>query len=83
MGPQHMGMRRFTRLTNAFSKKLEHHMHAISFYFMVYNFVRVHSSVRCSPAMAAGLTDTLWTMEDIVLMADTMRDEVVTDVQAD
>lgn len=67
-----MGMRRFTRLTNAFSKKLENHMHAVSFYFMVYNFVKVHSSVRCSPAMAAGVTDTLWTMEDIVNMADTM-----------
>lgn len=78
-----MGMRRFTRLTNAFSKKLENHMHAISFYFMVYNFVKVHSSVRCSPAMAAGVTDTLWTIEDIVMMADTMRDEVVTSTQAD
>lgn len=46
-------------------------MHAISFYFMVYNFVKVHSSVRCSPAMAAGVTDTLWSIEDIVMMADT------------
>lgn len=78
-----MGMRRFTRLTNAFSKKLENHMHAVSFYFMVYNFVKVHASVRCSPAMSAGVTDMLWTMEDIVLMADTMGDEVVTDAQAD
>jgi hypothetical protein len=72
-----MGMRRFTRLTNAFSKKIENHMHAISFYFMVYNFVKVHSSVRCSPAMAAGVTGTLWTIEDIVMMADTMGNEVV------
>lgn len=78
-----MGMRRFTRLTNAFSKKLENHMHAISFYFMVYNFVKVHSSVRCSPAIAAGITDTLWSIEAIVMMADTMRDEVVTDSAAD
>lgn len=70
-----MGMRRFTRLTNAFSKKIENHMHAISFYFMVYNFVKVHSSVRCSPAMAAGVTDTLWSIEDIVMMADTMGEQ--------
>lgn len=66
-----MGMRRFTRLTNGFSKKIENHMHAVSFYFMVYNFVKVHSSVKCSPAMAAGITDTLWSMRDIVMMADT------------
>jgi IS1 family transposase len=68
-----MGMRRFTRLTNAFSKKIENHMHAISFYFMVYNFVKIHSTVRCSPAMAAGVTDTLWSIEDIVMMADTVQ----------
>jgi hypothetical protein len=66
-------MRRFTRLTNAFSKKLENHMHAVSFYFMVYNFVRIHSSVKCSPAMAAGVTTTLWDMRDIVMMADTIE----------
>jgi hypothetical protein len=51
-----MNMRRFTRLTNAFSKKIENHMHAISFHFMVYNFVKIHSSIKCSPAMAAGVT---------------------------
>lgn len=67
-----MGSRRFTRLANAFSKKFENHMHAVSFYFMVYNFVKVHSSERCSPAMAAGVTNTLWSIEDIVMMADTM-----------
>jgi IS1 family transposase len=66
-----MGMRRFTRLTNSFSKKLENHMHAVSFYFMVYNFVKIHSSIRTTPAMEAGVTDFLWSMEDIVLMADT------------
>lgn len=66
-----MGMRRFTRLTNAFSKKLENHMHAVSFYFMVYNFVKIHSSIKTTPAMEAGVTDFLWSMEDIVLMADT------------
>ena len=67
-----MNMHRFTRLTNAFSKKIENHMHAISFYFMVYNFVKIHSSVKCSLAMAAGVTDTLWSIEDIVMMTDTM-----------
>jgi hypothetical protein len=66
-----MGMRRFTRLTNAFSKKLENHMHAVSFYFMVYNFVKIHSSIKTTPAMEAGVTDFLWSMEDIVLMSET------------
>src|SRR6185369_4110636 len=68
-----MGMRRFTRLTNAFSRKLENHMHAVSFYFMVYNFVKIHSSIKTTPAMEAGVTDFLWSMEDIVLMAETAR----------
>jgi IS1 family transposase len=66
-----MGMRRFTRLTNAFSRKLENHMHAVSFYFMVYNFVKIHSSIKTTPAMEAGVTDFLWSMDDIVLMAET------------
>jgi hypothetical protein len=66
-----MGSRRFTRLTNAFSKKFENHMHAVSFYFMVYNFVKVHGTVKTTPAIAAGVTDFRWTMEDIVTMADT------------
>jgi IS1 family transposase len=66
-----MGMRRFTRLTNAFSRKLENHMHAVSFYFMVYNFVKIHSSIKTTPAMEAGVTDFLWSMEDIVLMSET------------
>lgn len=66
-----MGMRRFTRLTNSFSKKLENHMHAVSFYFMVYNFVKIHSSIKTTPAMEAGVTDFLWSMEDVVLMAET------------
>jgi IS1 family transposase len=68
-----MGMRRFTRLTNAFSKKFENHMHAVSFFFMVYNFVKVHGTVKTTPAIAAGVADVQWTMEDIVTMADTMR----------
>lgn len=70
-----MGMRRFTRLTNAFSKKIENHMHAISFYFMVYNFVKKHGTTKKTPAMAAGVSSFQWTMEDIVLMADTVTFE--------
>ena len=69
-----MGSRRFTRLTNAFSKKFENHMHAVSFYFMVYNFVKVHGTVKTTPAIAAGVASDRWSMEDIVTMADTMRD---------
>lgn len=65
-----MQMRRFTRLTNAFSKKLENHYHALSLYFTFYNFVRTHKAHRLSPAMAAGLTDRLWSMEDIVRLID-------------
>jgi IS1 family transposase len=65
-----MGMRRFTRLTNAFSKKLENHVLAISLYFMHYNFVRPHKTLANpyprTPAMAAGLTNRIWTFEDIV-----------------
>jgi len=60
-----MQNRRFTRLTNAFSKKFENHIHALALYFMFYNFVRVHKTLRMSPAMAAGVSQTLWTMEDI------------------
>ena len=67
-----MGSRRFTRLTNAFSKKFENHMHAVSFYFMVYNFVKVHGTVKTTPAIAAGVTADRWTMDDIVTMADTV-----------
>ncbi|HEX7888357.1 MAG TPA: IS1 family transposase [Ramlibacter sp.] len=66
-----MGNRRFTRLTNAFSKKMANHMHAISFYFMVYNFVKIHKTIKTTPAMEAGVTDFLWSMEDIAVMADT------------
>jgi len=65
-----MGMRRFTRLTNAFSKKLENHMHALSIYFMHYNFVRIHQTLRCTPAMQAGVTDRLWDLNDIVALVD-------------
>ncbi len=65
-----MSMRRFTRLTNAFSKKLENHCHALSLYFVWYNFVRIHKSLKMSPAMAAGVSQTLWSMEDLVRMIE-------------
>lgn len=65
-----MGMRRFTRLTNAFSKKLENHCHAISLYFMYYNFVRIHTTLRVTPAMEIGFTKKLWTIEDIVRLTE-------------
>lgn len=63
-----MHMRRFTRLTNAFSKKVENHMHAISLHFMFYNFCKVHKTLRVTPAMEAGLTDHVWTMAEVVAL---------------
>src|SRR6266404_847689 len=65
-----MSMRRFTRLTNAYSKKLENHHHAQALYFLFYNFVRMHKTLRMSPAMAAGISARLWSMEDIVALID-------------
>jgi IS1 family transposase len=65
-----MSMRRFTRLTNGFSKKLENHMHAIAIHYMYYNFARIHRSLRCSPAMEAGISKTLWSISDIVALMD-------------
>jgi IS1 family transposase len=65
-----MSMRRFTRLTNGFSKKLENHMHAVAVHYMHYNFVRIHKSLRMTPAMAAGVTEHLWEIEDIVKLLD-------------
>ena len=61
-----MSMRRFTRLTNAFSKKVENHTHAIALHFMNYNFARVHQTLRVTPAMAAGVTDHVWETAEIV-----------------
>lgn len=65
-----MHMRRFTRLTNAFSKKFENHCHMVALYAVWYNFCRIHKSLKVTPAMAAGLTDRLWSMEDIVALID-------------
>ena len=65
-----MGMRRFTRLTNGFSKKLENHLHMLSLYFVHYNFVRVHKSLRMTPAMAAGVSTTLHDMTWLVGIID-------------
>lgn len=65
-----MGMRRFTRLTNGFSKKLEQHENALALYFMNYNFVRIHQSLRVTPAMAAGITDKLWSLDDVVALIE-------------
>ena len=61
-----MGMRRFTRLTNAHSKKVENHRHALSLYFMHYNFARIHSTLRVTPAMQADIADHVWSLEEIV-----------------
>jgi IS1 family transposase len=65
-----MSMRRFTRLTNGFSKKVESHTDMVALYMVLYNFVRQHKTLRCSPAMAAGLSATLWSMEDVVKLID-------------
>lgn len=67
-----MSMRRFTRLTNAFSKKLENHIHALALYFVFYNFTRIHKTLKMSPAMAAGITDTLWSLDDVIAKIDEM-----------
>lgn len=61
-----MNMRRFTRLTNAFSKKIENHMHAISLFHMHYNFCKIHKTLRVTPAMEAGLTDHVWELEEVI-----------------
>jgi IS1 family transposase len=60
-----MGMRRFTRLTNGFSKKFENHAHQVALYFFHYNFCRIHKTLRVTPAMEAGLTDHVWTLEEL------------------
>lgn len=69
-----MGNRRFTRLTNAFSKKIDNHLHALALFFLHYNFVRQHKALKgLSPAMAAGLSETLWSMEKIAEAVEARR----------
>jgi hypothetical protein len=63
-------MRRFTRLTNAFSKKVENHIAAIAIHYMHYNFVRIHQTLRVTPAMATGLTDLVWSIDDLIALLD-------------
>ena len=71
-----MSMRRFIRLTNAFSKKLENHAHMVALYALWYNFVRIHKTLRTSPAMAAGIESRLWSMEDVVAMIDAKTEKI-------
>jgi hypothetical protein len=65
-----MSIRRFTRLTNAFSKKIENHAAAVALYFMYYNFRRVHQTLRVTPAMEAGVSDHVWSIEEIVRLLE-------------
>lgn len=65
-----MSMRRFTRLTNGFSKKIENHEHAVAIHYMYYNFGRIHKSLRVTPAMEAGISDHVWTLEEIARLAN-------------
>jgi hypothetical protein len=73
-----MHMRRFTRLTNGFSKSVENHAYAVALHFTYYNFVRMHKTLRCSPAMAAGLTNKLWDVSDIVALVETAESAIPT-----
>ena len=61
-----MSMKRFARLSNGFSKKIENHIHAVAIHYMHYNFARIHKTLRTTPAQAAGVTDRLWEISDIV-----------------
>jgi hypothetical protein len=69
-----MSLRRFTRLTNGFSKKLQNHEHMVALYALWYNFVRVHKTLRMSPAMAAGIETRLWSMEDVLRLVARRED---------
>jgi IS1 family transposase len=80
-----MQMRRFTRLTNGFSKKADNHRHMVALHYMYYNFCRIHQTLRCTPAMEAGLTDHVWTLGELIALlpkpsakASTIEREVLT-----
>ena len=73
-----MHMRRFTRLTDGFSKKVENHAYTVALHMMYYNFVRMHSTLRMTPAMAAGVSDRLWEVSDIVALVEAEEAKVVT-----
>ena len=72
-----MHSRRMTRLTNAFSKKMENHAHAMALHFLYYNFVRIHKTLKVTPAMAAGVTDRLWEVTDMVGVLEAWEATVV------
>ena len=63
-----MSNRRFTRLTNAFSKKVDNHRHSVALHYMYYNFCRVHQTLRVTPAMEAGLADHVWSIDGLVAL---------------
>jgi len=65
-----MHMRRFTRLTNGHSKKIENHIYAVALHFIYYNFAKIHETLRCTPAMEAGISDHVWEISEIVALAD-------------
>ncbi len=70
-----MSNRRFTRLTNAFSKKVENHALSVALHYMHYNFCRIHKTLRITPAMAAGVTDRLWSVADIAESIETAEEK--------
>jgi hypothetical protein len=71
-----MNMRRFTRLTNAFSKKLANHIHSLALFHMHYNFCRIHQSLRVTPAMEAGISQHVWDLFELIVLSDHLRQSV-------
>ncbi len=65
-----VSQRRFTRLTNGFSKKVENHTYAVALHYMFYNFAKIHKTLRVTPAMQAGISDHVWSLEEIARLAD-------------
>ena len=71
-----MGMRRFTRLTNAFSKKVENHAYSVALYYMHYDYARIHKTLRVTPAMEAGVSNHVWDIEEVAALLDNQSTEV-------